>query len=204
MRIIEMITNPSRFMNSIEEKPRFTQVVAFNALGYLFVILMTWIFISEELFAMSAVPLELGNPAVLNNYRILSVLTSFLTFMLIPAVKGFFINIQLPIYRRNHSFTKVLCVGFHAMLVLTMGEIIYLLPRILLSDSQFTISLAQIFGNSLSEPLRRIFAYCDVFTIWYQILVIIGIKAITGLSIGKSTQIVLVPVGLMLALAIFG
>jgi hypothetical protein len=191
-------------MTLIDEKARFAQAITINALGYLFVILMMWIFMSEELFSMSVGPLELGNSALLNNYRILSILTSFMTFMLIPLVKGFFINIQLPIYKKNYNLIKVLSVGFHAMLVLTMGEVIYLLPRILLSDSQFAFSLSQIFGNELSEPLRRILAYCDVFTIWYQFLVIIGIKTITGLPMRKSTQIVLLPVGLMLALTLFG
>ena len=202
MRVYEMFTDPTTYMKSIDENPRFARMVAVNAAGYLFVILIMWIFNAEEIFMMSEVPLDLENAAVLNNYRILSVLTTFMTFMFVPLIKAFFINIQMPLYKKDTAYLKTVCITLHAMIVLVAGEIIYLVPRILLGDITFAFSFEQVLGAYLSEPLSIIFAYFDIFTIGFQILMILGIKAITGLSAGKSAQIVLLPVAIMLALAI--
>lgn len=199
----KIITHPMGLMDEINSRPTLALPLLTNGALFLMAIVLSWALLGEALFALAGETLDTANSAALNNYRIQSAVSTFALWMLSPLVKAVFVNLQLPLHQVQRDYRRVLSVILHGVLILALGELVYVPLRYLTRDPQFTLSIGQ-FIKGLPTRFGAVLTYFDIFNILFQTVVILGISRVTGLSRQKSALVVLVPVVLMLALIYSG
>ena len=203
MNLFELLLHPRLVVKKIDEKPRIMIPFIINAALYFLIVVGQWIFLQEILLDLSTVVWDRTNLALVNNYRILSAMTTWIAMILGPWIKAVIINAESKILFDESSFAKILSVIYHALFIIVLGELLYLPLRLFLKDVYFHLSLGLILKKYLSETWLIILNQLDIFMIWFQLIVIIGVKEIYNISFKQSISIVLIPVILMIGLLFF-
>lgn len=203
MNLFELFIHPRLVVKKIDKKPRILIPFIVNATLYFLIVIGQWLFLEEVLLDLSSVVLDRTNAALINNYRVLSAVTTWMAMILGPWIKAMIINTECKILFDESNFARLLSVVYHALFIIVLGELLYLPLRLYLKDIYFHLSLGLIFKKYLSEMWLIILNQLDLFMIWFQVIVIIGVREIYNITLKQSIFIVSIPFVLMIGLLFF-
>ena len=203
MTIFKVLMHPAEVMEDISKKPRLMIPAVFNGSVYFILLILMWLFLSDEILLASGLVIDVENSSMVNNFKMFSIVTTWISFMFAPVVKAFFMDLITRFAFKQSRLAAMLSAVFHAMIILVIGELVYVIVRIFYSDPGIRFSLALMLGENTASPFASLLNYFDVFTIWFQCIVIIGVTKVYKLSFLRAVAVVLLPIFAMLIVTIF-
>jgi hypothetical protein len=203
MTIFKVLLHPAEAMEEVAERPKLIVPAVFNGTMYFILLALMWMLLEEEIILASGLIVDMEITSQLNNFKRLSMVTTWISFMFAVIVKALFIDLIARFAFKQSRFVAMLSAVLHAMTILVIGELVYVVVRILYSDPGIRFSLALLLGENTASPFASLLNYFDVFTIWFQCIVIIGVTKVYKIPLLHAAAVVLLPIFAMLIVTIF-
>jgi hypothetical protein len=126
----------------------------------------------------------------MNPDSIFFLITGYGSGVVLPFILLFVLSlvylIALKILKADFNYVNILNVIGLSFIVLAIGKILDVVISILTGDIS-TISLGLLFSeDGVAESIYKLFMSIDVFTIWFMVLIAIGLSKISGIKSGVS------------------
>ncbi|MTI46771.1 Yip1 family protein [Sporosalibacterium faouarense] len=179
-RLKYVFTKPSKLFSNLVQHPKII-----SPLLAIVISMAVLILIRINLFQEYIVSTQ--NEATGIFSTIISVLSFALFPVLILLVKSRIIHGFVPIFGGDANYNQFLSVIAYSYIPVILGETIIAIISLVQGQFDVSISFAQLLPQSMESGfLYAILAQFNIFTVWYQILAIIGVSYVYEISKKKS------------------
>ncbi|WP_427338070.1 YIP1 family protein [Caloranaerobacter sp. DY30410] len=199
-RLKYVFTNPVKLFDNLREYPRVLFPILLVSIGMALLILLRLDSYREFLNTKMMEQLakqgtEVSNLEGLVNTQVyISIIVIAVTPIVIWVFKSFLTNGLASVFGGDGRFKDAFSVVSHAYIPVLLGQVIITIISLIIGKFEVLINFAVLLPESMNgNLLYMILSQIDVFIIWYQILAIIGISQVYGISRKKSTLAVLLP-----------
>jgi len=196
--IIDIQFSPSKVFNEINKTPFWLIAYIFIAIGTIFIRLLYFPFL-KQIFLISWSP-ELAKPIAQSakSFTIISAALSPLYLILKFFIIAIILWIIVQLFTLEINFKKIFSLVVHCGIITFLGSVLTLLILHLRgldsiknsADIQVSLGTDLFLGNlDLSLPLKVFLSNINLFSIWWIVLLTLGISIISKISRTKSSFI---------------
>lgn len=202
-RAINIIVSPMSVIEDIQRKPNFLLPI-----GLILVIGFITSFLTKDLMAQ-LIDMSYANAGLTadqiastkeltSGYMSVMLYVGILFIPLVPMVKGCVSHLLSILFSGEGTFGSTVSLMLNAYLIQMFGGLIALPVMLMTQNGAFGFSAALLLPlEKYGTPLFTTLSTLNLFTIWYLIVTVMGIKKLQNLSTWKATFIVLLPFILM-------
>ncbi|KPU26910.1 hypothetical protein TR13x_07800 [Caloranaerobacter sp. TR13] len=199
-RLKYVFTDPVKLFDNLREYPKVLFPILLVGIGMMLLILLRLgsyrEFLSSKMMEQLAKQgTEMPNLESLVNTQVyVSIIVIAVTPMVVWVFKSFLTNGLASVFGGNGKFKDAFSVISHAFIPVLLGQVIITIISLIIGKFDVLINFAVLLPESMTGGLLySILSQIDIFIIWYQILAIIGISQVYGISRKKSALAVLLP-----------
>jgi len=198
-RVKYVFINPDKAFENLANYPRVLFPIIVFSVGILLLLFLRLELYKEFLrdtmlnqFALQGAEVPENIDSIINIQIYVSMVSIAVMPLIVWVIKSGLINGVAGLFGGSGTFKEAFSVISHAYLPVLLGQIIIAIISMALGEFQIPMSFAILLPDSMAGGfLFNLLSQFDIFVIWYEILAIIGISKVYGLTTGKSSIIVL-------------
>lgn len=209
-RAINIIVSPSSAIEAIKAKPNYLLPLAIIwVIGILSTLLTKDLMAQYTEMAYSSAGLSADQIAATKETMSgLTQVTMYITMLVLPlapVVKGLVSHLLSILFSGKGTMGSTVSLMLNAYIIQMVGTLISLPIMLMTQNALFSFSPALLLPvEKMATPLFSTLASLNIFTIWYMIVSVMGIKKIHEVATWKAVVITLLPFILILSFSWIG
>lgn len=209
-RAVNIVTSPMKAIEAIQEKPNYLlPLIIIWAIGIISLLLTKDLAsqlmdISYQNAGMTADQIATTKEAM-SGYMTVMMVIGIIVMPLAPLVKGCVSHLISIMFSGEGKIGSTVSLMLNAYLIPMFGTLLALPMMLITQNGAFSFSPAILLPiTKFGTPIFNTLSTLNIFTIWYLVVSVMGIKKIHNLETWKAVIIVLVPFVVVIAFSWVG